>query len=144
MSLQVSKITEFEDLQAAFKIRKEVFVDEQKVDPEKESDEFEDSSSHFLATLNGEPVGTARWRLTPNGVKLERFAVIKEVRSQGVGSALVARVLEDISSNEFARYKQKYLHAQLSAIPLYLKFGFEIDGEVFEECNLLHHKMKLA
>ena len=122
-------------------IRQKVFVDEQQVDPSEEYDEFEDSSRHFLARLEDFPVGTARWRFTPNGVKLERFAVLKEHRGQGVGQALVAAVLADIEANPNAIGKTKYLHAQLHAMPLYAKFGFQQVGEMFEECAILHFKM---
>lgn len=139
----VEKITDKKSLDEAFKIRELVFVIEQEVDPAEEYDEFEDSSIHFLAFLNGEAVGTARWRFTKNGVKMERFAVLKEARGKGVGQALVAAVLEDVNATPEAAGKTKYLHAQLTAMPLYAKFGFEKVGDMFEECNILHFKMEL-
>ncbi len=144
MSLQVSKITKEEDLKPSLKIREEVFVVEQEVNPAEEYDEFEETSTHFLAILDGKPVGTARWRFTQNGVKLERFAVLKDARGQGVGQALVEAVLSDISANDATIGKLKYLHSQLMAVPLYSKFGFEKEGDIFEECKILHYKMKLA
>lgn len=143
MSLHVTKITQDEELKSAFNVREKVFVVEQEVDPAEEYDEFEASSTHFLAFLHDHPVGTARWRFTPNGVKLERFAVLKEARAQGVGQALVGAVLADISMNSETKNKQKYLHAQLTAMPLYSKFGFEKEGDIFDECNILHYKMRL-
>ncbi|MDF2159035.1 GNAT family N-acetyltransferase [Algoriphagus sp. CAU 1675] len=143
MSLQVEKITSKEELDFAFAIREKVFVFEQEVDPAAEYDKFEDSSSHFLAKLDGKPVGTARWRYTSNGVKLERFAVLQEARGKGVGQGLVRAVLNDIASQEETKEKIKYLHAQLLAVPLYAKFGFEKVGDIFEECNILHYKMQL-
>lgn len=144
MSLQVEKITRDDQLKVAYSIRHQVFVLEQEVDPNAEYDEHEAKSKHFLAILEEKPVGTARWRITPNGVKLERFAVLEEARGKGVGKALVAAVLSDIKTNPKAYGKKKYLHAQLSAVPLYLKFGFEKVGEMFEECNILHYKMQMA
>ncbi len=144
MSLQVEKITSKEALESAFAIRQEVFVVEQEVAPEEEYDEYEDTSVHFLATLDGRPAGTARWRVTANGIKLERFAVLKEVRGKGVGQALVAAVLADIALNPDTKEKIKYLHAQLTAIPLYEKFDFKKVGDIFEECNIKHYKMQLA
>ena len=139
----VNKITSKEGLQDAFEIRELVFVVEQEVDAAEEYDEFEDSSVHFLATLDGVPVGTARWRFTANGVKMERFAVLKEARGQGVGQALVAAVLSDIELNPDAKGKKRYLHAQIHAMPLYAKFGFQAVGDQFEECDILHYKMEL-
>jgi predicted GNAT family N-acyltransferase len=61
-----------------------------------------------------------------------------------VGQALVAAVLADIANDPGTAGKQKYLHAQLTAVPLYSKFGFEKEGDIFDECNILHYKMKLA
>lgn len=144
MNPTVEKITTNQGLQDAFKIRELVFVVEQEVDASEEYDEFEDNSVHFLAKLEGKPVGTARWRFTTNGVKMERFAVIKEARGQGVGQALVAAVLEDITLHPEGNGKKRYLHAQIHAMPLYAKFGFQAVGDQFEECAILHYKMELS
>jgi predicted GNAT family N-acyltransferase len=144
MSLRVEKIKDEGSLKEAFQIRKTVFVVEQKVDPDKECDEFEDSSTHFLALLEEKPVGAARWRFTKNGIKLERFAVLKEARGKGVGQALVRAALENISSHPESKGKTKYLNSQLNATTLYSKFGFQKVGVMFEECNIKHFKMELA
>lgn len=144
MGLEVNKISATEDLEAAFSIRKEVFVEGMGVDPHIENDQFEPTAIHFLARLNGKPIGTARWRKTTDGVKLERIAVREEARGQGIGQALVKAVLEDIDSDPKTARLKKYLHAQLKAVSLYDKFGFEKIGEMFEECNILHYTMELT
>ena len=144
MKPTVEKITDKKSLTEAFKIRQLVFVIEQVVDPEAEYDEFEEESTHFLGRLNEKPVGTARWRFTKNGVKLERFAVLAEARCKGVGQALVAAVLEDVKATPESADKSIYLHSQLAAISLYAKFGFQKVGDLFEECNMQHYKMELA
>ncbi len=141
--MTIEKVETKEQLKAIFEIRQEVFVVEQEVDPAEEYDEFENTSTHFLVKLNGVPAGTARWRVTPNGIKLERFAVIKSMRGRGVGQLLVKKVLNDIASRKESSGKLLYMHAQLSAIPLYEKFGFKKVGEQFEECNIQHFKMEL-
>lgn len=142
--LQVEKVSTEEDLKEVFSIRKEVFVLEQKVAADDEYDEFEETSNHFLAKLDQKPVGAARWRITEKGIKLERFAVLKEARGKGVGISLVKAVLNDIDSDPKNAGKTKYLHAQLSAVPLYYKFNFKKVGDIFEECNILHYKMELV
>ncbi len=144
MKPTAEKITDESLLQQAFQIRSLVFVIEQQVPASEEYDEFEESSTHFLAKLDGKPVGTARWRFTQYGVKMERFAVLAEARGKGVGQALVSAVLEDVNSSPEAEGKTKYLHSQLTAVPLYSKFGFEKVGEMFEECSIQHYKMELA
>ena len=95
MEIIVKNIIDNNILEEAFKIRKKVFVEEQEVDDSEEY-EFEEESTHFIAEINGTYVGTARWRKTDKGVKLERFAVLKEYRSMGVGAALVQTVIQNI------------------------------------------------
>ncbi|MFC4210144.1 GNAT family N-acetyltransferase [Pedobacter lithocola] len=136
MSLLVQKVNHPEDLDKVFAIRKVVFVDEQNCPPELEW-EHEDESTHFLATQNGKPCGACRWRKTENGYKLERFAVLKEFRGQGVGRALIAEALSDLPPD--AHYV--YLNSQLNAMSLYAKFGFVAEGEQFEEAGIQHFKM---
>ncbi len=143
MSVEVRKVRSAANFKAGFEIREKVFVVEQHVPPEHEYDQYEESSNHFLAFLNDQPVGAARWRFTEKGVKLERFAVLKEARGKGVGSALVKAVLDDLDSNEEARGLIRYLNSQLPAIPLYGKFGFEQAGEMFVECDIEHYYMEL-
>ncbi|OYX10302.1 MAG: GNAT family N-acetyltransferase, partial [Algoriphagus sp. 32-45-6] len=67
MSIRVEKITDKETFAQAVQIRKAVFVLEQKVDPNDEYDQFEETSHHFLAKLDGKPAGAARWRRTEKG-----------------------------------------------------------------------------
>lgn len=131
------------DLEAAFAIRRTVFVDEQHVDTREEYDEFEESSTHFLARADGTPCGTARWRRTSNGVKLERFAVLADFRGMGVGKALVQTVLNDVFSQQPEPIERIYLHAQVTAMPLYAGFGFVPVGPMFEEAGIQHYKMVL-
>ncbi len=99
--------------------------------------EFEEESTHFLAFLDGVPVGTARYRTTEKGIKLERFAVLKNARNNGVAAALVQRLLKELEPRSGIRY----LHAQLSAAGLYAKFGFKPVGEHFWEADIEHVKM---
>ncbi|MEX2512360.1 MAG: GNAT family N-acetyltransferase [Cyclobacteriaceae bacterium] len=143
MSITVTKITDKAILEQAFKIREEVFVKGQKVDPSEEYDEYEDQSTHFLAFSGQQAAGTARWRFTDKGVKLERFAVLEPFRGSGVGQSLVKAVLSDIKSSPQTEGKEIYLHAQLTAVGLYEKFGFKKIGDIFIECGIKHYLMKL-
>jgi predicted GNAT family N-acyltransferase len=113
-----------------------VFVIEQNC-PEDIEWEFEDESTHYIALENGEALGTARWRTTDNGIKLERFAVLKEHRNKEVGKALLLRLLTD--TNPFG--KKRYLHAQLPAKNFYQRHGFKPEGEHFWEADIEHVKM---
>ena len=140
--MKVVRVSSREQLKEAFDIREEVFIVEQKVDRDEEFDEYEEESVHFLASDDqGNPVGTARWRTTKKGVKLERFAVREKGRGKGVGTELVAAVLADLASN-FNQGELIYLHAQLDAVPLYEKFEFQKKGDQFLECDIWHYEME--
>ncbi len=141
--LTVLQISSPADLETAFAIRRAVFVEEQRVDEREEYDEYETVSHHFLSWSDAVPCGTARWRRTSNGVKMERFAVLKDYRGQGVGKALVRAVLDNIFQQQPEPIERIYLHAQLSAVPLYTSFGFVTVGSQFEEAGIQHYKMVL-
>ncbi len=142
--ITVKTVETKEERKQIFAIREQVFVIEQKVSPDEEYDEFEDESIHFIAKEDdGAPCGTARWRFTKNGIKLERFAVLESARGKGTGKALVNAVLENIYQHQDTKGKKLYLHAQLKAVSLYASFGFKKVGEQFEECNIMHYQMEL-
>jgi predicted GNAT family N-acyltransferase len=140
--ISIKLISTIEELNEAFRIRKEVFVNEQKVPEDMELDEFEQGSVHFLAFNNlKQPVGTSRWRFTENGVKLERFAVIQSARGKGVGAALLNAVLKDVFRNPNFTGQNIYLNAQIAAVGFYQRLGFGTTGSPFDECGIQHLKM---
>ena len=101
-----------------------------------EIDQYEDTSKHIIALIDNRFIGTARWRKTENGIKLERFAVLKEKRGLGIGKELVRFILEQIKAEPVI-----YLHAQDHVIPFYQKFGFYPVGDHFYEGGISHQKM---
>ena len=125
-------------MKTAHNIRHEVFVIGQNC-PEEIEWEFEEESTHFLVFDNKEAVATARHRETNNGYKLERFAVLESKRNNGYGHIVLKAILEDLSN-----FKESiYMHAQLDVIPFYEKMGFEKEGDLFIEANIMHYKMIL-
>ena len=117
-------------------IRREVFVKEQSVPLEIEMDDYDETAIHILAFLSDRPVGTARWRETDQGIKLERFAVPGPFRGKGIGKSLLMFALDRVKEA-----KQVYLHAQLSVVPFYEKYGFTCVDHDFYEAGILHKKM---
>jgi predicted GNAT family N-acyltransferase len=139
MQISINKIKNEEEQKTVWAIRHEVFVIGQNC-PEELEWEHEEESTHYLALLDGEPMGTARWRETEKGIKLERFAVLAVARNKGIGSALVQALTQELGTTG----KLLYLHAQLEAAPLYAKFGFKPKGENFWEAGIEHVKMEKA
>jgi len=135
MEIEIEEITEEAIQKIAWAIRKEVFVIEQAC-PEELEWEFEEESIHFIAKYNAEYVGTARYRKTGYGYKLERIAVLKPFRKQGVASALIQAILKELPQNE-----TKYLHAQTQAKAVYDKNNFTATGPLFDEAGIEHVKM---
>jgi len=116
-------------------IRRRVFIEEQKVPEELEWDEFDDTSIHFLATLDEKAVAVAR--LKPDG-QIGRMAVLAEHRDQGLGSLLLQFVLQQAAKQKL---NEVYLHAQTTAIRFYEKQGFATCGEIFYEADIPHREM---
>lgn len=126
-------------MKKAIDIRHEVFIIGQKCPPDLEY-EFEQESTHFLVIVNKKAVATARHRKTNIGYKLERFAVLKEERGRGYGEFILKEILNDLKDYNGIIY----LHAQKQVVNFYEKNGFKKEGELFEEANIMHYKMKLS
>ena len=120
-------------------IRNEVFIVEQGVSPELEIDEYESDAIYYLLFEGDEPVATARYRNTPEGVKLERFAVLPEYRHNGYASEMLRHILLDLKEEQ----QPIYLHSQEQVIGFYELFGFEKEGPRFFEADIPHFKMIL-
>lgn len=137
--IALKRIDNEEDLRTAHSIREQVFVHEQNVPRDAEYDQYEATAKHYLATYNQTPCGAARWRVTDDGVKLERFAVLQPYRNKKIGGHVLKAVLEDV----LAAHPEKkiYLNAQLPAVDFYKQHGFITEGDMFTECDIVHYKM---
>ena len=120
----------------SLEIRTRVFIREQNVEPELEY-EFEDESHLYLLYFKDEAVGTARWRDTEQGVKLERFAILPEFRNMGLGTQLLEAVMKDALRSG----RPIYLHSQLKALSYYHRAGFRKKGNKFTEADIDHYLM---
>ena len=114
-------------------VRRQVFINEQEIPESEEWDDADENSSHVLVySEKRDVVGTGR--IEPNG-KIARLAVLAEYRGQGVGSAILTRLLEEARKQGFS---QVYLHSQTRALDFYKKFGFVSDEEIFCEGGIPH------
>lgn len=140
--------------QLAKNIRFEVFVEEQKVPADVELDWIDDCCTHFLITLNDEPVGTMRvfdaemfhhsnYESYRNhldasnaasktadclALKVGRFAVREKFRSRGFGRVMMEfaeKCLCEQYAGQFAQLKL-VLHSQTDKHGFYAKNGFQI------------------
>lgn len=127
---------DFRDLRA---VREPVFVVEQNVPLELEWDELDPRCHHVIARDGqNQPIGTGR--LTPEHT-IGRMAVLREWRGKGVGEALLLALVDKART---LGWPEVSLHAQVSAIGFYEKFGFSAFGEEYEEAGIAHRSMRLA
>jgi predicted GNAT family N-acyltransferase len=124
-----------DQIDLAFFIRRQVFVEEQHVSVERESMD-DNESVHYLASYNELPAGAARFRKTEKGTKIERIAVLKNYRGKGIGEAILLKILDDVESEE-----KIYLHAQVNAIQFYIKNGFKTTDNYFVDAGIDHVEM---
>ena len=119
-------------------IRTIVFIQEQQIPANLEWDEFDAISMHVLAlNSDGQPIGTAR--VLPDG-HIGRLSVLKAWRGKGIGSAIMLKIIEELTNQEIPKVM---LNSQVSAISFYERFGFRISGKEFMEAGIAHVKMIL-
>ncbi|TFH86395.1 GNAT family N-acetyltransferase [Billgrantia azerbaijanica] len=122
----------------ASEIRHVVFIDEQHVPQAEEWDGRDTACTHFLALLDGRPVGTAR--LLPDG-HIGRVAVLAEARGLGIGVALMRAAIETARRQGHPAVE---LAAQTHALPFYARLGFQAFGDEFLDAGILHRNMRLS
>ncbi|AXH99143.1 GNAT family N-acetyltransferase [Sporosarcina sp. PTS2304] len=136
--MRVKRIINKEDLQTAFAIRKEVFVEEQHVPLEVEYDEYDTLNGlceHVLVYYHEQPVGTGRVRPVDQYGKLERICVLKPFRSYGLGKVIIQALEDTTANNGQTRVK---LHGQTQAEGFYKKLGYTSSSDIFMEDGIPH------
>jgi predicted GNAT family N-acyltransferase len=121
------------------RIRQQVFVHEQGVDPDLEWDGKDALCVHVIAyageDIKRDAVGTGR--LMPDG-KIGRMAVLREFRGRGIGGRILLALMDEARARGL---QTTYLHAQTHALEFYERFGFIAVGEEFQEAGIPHRKM---
>ena len=122
-------------------LRRRVFIDEQQVPEDLEVDGLDPACVHVLVEVDGVTVGTARLRITDEGVaKAERVAVSRSRRGEGIGR----RVMRALEREAAARGRDAVvLGAQTDALPFYEKLGYDAYGPEFMDAGIPHRMMRL-
>lgn len=128
-----------DELSACRAIRRAVFILEQAVSEADEWDGLDAQCLHFVAELDGRPVGTARLRTTADGeAKAQRVAVLAACRGRGVGAALMAA----LEAEAWRRgHRRVILGAQVQAVGFYERCGYRVFGEPFDDAGIPHRWM---
>jgi len=138
---RIGRVYSKKDRERALAIRKRVFVEEQGVPEELETDRDDQRAIHFLALNSGKVVGVARLVIRQRSAKIGRMAVLKNYRRKGIGTKLLRRA---IVTARRRGAQDIYLHAQVPVIGFYEAMAFRCVGPVFKEAGIPHRKMVLT
>ena len=127
-------------------IRKEVFVDEQKVPSEIEFELNETDKTHCCLYLNNKLIAYGRivcpYKILSDrcaSVRVGRVCVRKEYRKNGYGK-LIMDYIESIVKE--LGFKEIEIHSQYHAKDFYKTLNYKEQGEVFYEASIAHIEMR--
>ncbi|AZU61290.1 GNAT family N-acetyltransferase [Neobacillus mesonae] len=136
--MTVKVVESQQELEDAYKVRKNVFVEEQHVPIEEEIDQFEQDAVHFVMYHEDMPIGAGRFRIIDGIGKVERICVLEESRKLGAGKAIMDSIETYALKNGIQKLK---LNAQTHAIPFYEKIGFQVVSDEFMDAGIPHKTM---
>ena len=130
-----------DDVRTCLRLRWTVFVEEQGVRPSDEQDAHDAAGAvHALALLDGVPCGAGRFIFVePGAAKIQRMAVVDDVRGRGVGRALLAFLEAEARRRGASRLT---LWAQVRARKFYEQAGYSaVGGEFDDGTGIAHQRM---
>lgn len=137
-SLEIRLIQNKTEYYEALSVRKDVFVNEQKVPMHVEFDGRDKQAKHAIIKLNNKIIASARIRPLNGKLKLERIAILKQYRQQRFGNRMIKFL---ISYCKQRSVDEIVLHAQYHLIGFYKRFGFQTRGITFIEAGIKHIEM---
>ncbi len=139
--ISIRRIETDADQKMCFAVRREVFVIEQKIDPEIEFDGLDDECLHYLLVIYKAPMAAARVRILGDEAKIQRVAVRYAARGAGLGLALMRKILDDMREEGMAK---AVLSSQTEAIAFYEQLGFVAHGPEYMDAGIPHRDMSLS
>mgnify|MGYP001273614118 CR=1 FL=1 len=134
-----------------FSIRREVFVEEQKVFLSEEFDHFDTLNAvtsgtvvHLMALFDTKTIGTGRLILLKESftdnrfAKVGRIAVKRGLRQKGIGSSLMSKFHEIARDMGFVGI---ILSAQCQAENFYRTLGYRKQGRPYIDVGIAHQDM---
>jgi predicted GNAT family N-acyltransferase len=119
------------------RVRRAVFIEEQRV-PEQEEWDDRDAVSRHVVALDAKRDAVGTGRLDPTG-KIGRVAVLPQYRGSGVGADIVRHLVE---LAERLGLTEVHLNAQVDALGFYERLGFRAEGPEFGEVGIPHRRMR--
>ena len=139
LGYEVRRLRGHSEMQAALKLRHDVFCVEQGVPEREELDGRDHEGIHLVGIYGGEVVATCRLLLIGSTAQFSRLAVRPSMRRRGIATALLEMADEETRSLGGRRI---VLHAQVYAQELYEQAGYRPRGRMFTEADIDHIAME--
>jgi putative N-acetyltransferase (TIGR04045 family) len=128
-----------EERSVCFEIRKQVFVDEQKLFSDTDLDEHDKEALHLAAVSNDKIIGTVRIYREEEDVWVGgRLAVKKRYRGKA-GKLLVLKAVEIVKANNAKVFKAVI---QADNVPFFINLKWKPVGEMFLHHGQMHQLMQ--
>ncbi len=138
--LSYKLVTSDSELEGAFAVRRQVFVQEQGIPEDVELDEHDREAVHMVVKDGYRVIGTARVLYLATGLaKIERMAILQPFRRRGVGRKIISFLSKELKNSGV---EQVVLHAQYAVVAFYRSCGFKETGSPFREVGIKHVKMQ--
>lgn len=139
--MDVRKCKTDDEIDAALKVRRTVFVVEQRIDAALEFDGRDRDAVHIAAFDGEKVVGAARLLAHGESADIGRLAVLPEYRRRGIGGDIMR---EAECEARMMGLKTAVIHAQSYTAEIYLKMGYEKTSDEFMEAGIKHVEMRKA
>ena len=126
------------EMEAVYRIRREVFVREQGLTRSVYDEPDDRVSVHVIAQADGKILGAGRLTYIQSEGQIAWLAVLEPARGTGVGKALMSHLLQ---TAEERPVQFVTLNAQTHALEFYEAFGFEPLGRRFHMSQIEHQYM---
>ena len=122
------------ELHDLLRLRIDVFVVEQEC-AYPEIDGKDPLSTHLLGYVDSDLAVYARWYTEGNGLVLGRITTRQDLRGQGLGRLLMAKVFDSLDPQEIRISAQRQLESY------YRDMGFETVSELYDDFGIPHIDM---
>jgi predicted GNAT family N-acyltransferase len=101
----------------------------------------DENAIHYGAYLEGKLVCVASVYMEGRVARLRKFATLVEFQGGGIGSKLIAHILNELEKIEIELF---WCDARASAVGFYKRFGMEIQGGEFDKSGISYFKMEVC
>lgn len=101
----------------------------------------DDSAIHYGAFVDEKLVCVASVYIDKHEARLRKFATLPKYQKQGIGSKVIARIINDL---KLKNVSYLWCDARISAASFYKKLGLNIEGKEFQKSGTSYFKMSIS